>query len=179
MGHRPKIGDGSPESFWKPVLFRRLQPTPILVDHGTGGIGKIISLAFHAYVDDPNQRSDTSCTSIWKQGDPGLRVGLEVKLLDSKLAWTSTLLCVFPWISNNSLCPTCPPWLLITIKSLGSHLSSRSLADKHKKEFTWWRSHCACDLIIGPYTSIGVVVSDVVMSSSDSPLYCTSLPCIQ
>jgi hypothetical protein len=73
-----------------------------------------------------------------------------------------------------SWCPTCPPWstpwFLITIKSLGSNLFSRSLADEHKNEFTWWRSCCAHDLIIGPCTSIeGVVVSDIVMSSSSSP----------
>jgi hypothetical protein len=66
--------------------------------------------------------------------------------------------------------PTCPPWstpwFLITIKSLGSNLSSRSLADEHKNEFTWWFSGCAHDLIFGPCTSMeGVVVSDIVMSS--------------
>jgi hypothetical protein len=70
-------------------------------------------------------------------------------------------------------CPTCPLWsthsFLITIKSLGSNLFSRSLADEHKNEFTWLHSCCAHDLVIGPCTSIeGVVVSDVVMSSSGS-----------
>jgi hypothetical protein len=50
----------------------------------------------------------------------------------------------------------------MTIKSLGSHLFSRSLEDEHKNEFTRWRSCCACDLVIGPCISIeGVVVSDV------------------
>jgi hypothetical protein len=71
-----------------------------------------------------------------------------------------------------SWCPTChpwsTPWFLITIKSLGSHLFSISLAGEHKNEFTWRRSCCARDLIIGPCTSIGVDVSGVVMSSAGS-----------
>jgi hypothetical protein len=50
--------------------------------------------------------------------------------------------------------------------SLGSHLFSRSLADEHKNEFTWWHNYCTRDLVIDPCTSIeGVVVSNVVMSS--------------
>jgi hypothetical protein len=70
-----------------------------------------------------------------------------------------------------SWCPTCPPWstpwFLITIKLLGSHLFSRSLADEHKNKFSWRRSCCAHDLITGPCTLIeGVVVSDIVMFSS-------------
>jgi hypothetical protein len=86
MGHRPKIGGATLERFWKSVLFRRLRPTPILVDHGSSGIGKVISLSFHAYpilvdhgsggigkvislsfyayVDHPNWRSYASCTLI-------------------------------------------------------------------------------------------------------------------
>jgi hypothetical protein len=35
-----------------------------LVDHETGGVVKIISLSFHAYVDHPNWRSDVSYKSI-------------------------------------------------------------------------------------------------------------------
>jgi hypothetical protein len=70
-----------------------------------------------------------------------------------------------------SWCPTCTPWstpwFQIIIKSLDSNIFSRSLVDEHKNEFTWWFSHCTHDLVIGPCTSIeGVVVSDVVMSSS-------------
>jgi hypothetical protein len=69
-----------------------------------------------------------------------------------------------------SWCPTCSPWstlwFLMTIKSLGSNLFSRSLADEHKNVY-WWRSYCAHDLVIGPCNSIeGMVVSNVVMSSS-------------
>jgi hypothetical protein len=68
-----------------------------------------------------------------------------------------------------SWCPICPPWFtpwfVITIKSLGGNLFLRSLAEN---EFTWRFSHCAHDLVIGPCTSIkGVVVSDIVMSSSE------------
>ncbi len=40
------------------IFFQQLRATPILVDHGTGGIGHFISLSFHAYVDHPNQRLD-------------------------------------------------------------------------------------------------------------------------
>jgi hypothetical protein len=72
MGHQPKIGGAAPGRFWKSVLIQQLSPTPILVDHGTGGIGKDISLSFHAYVDHPNQRSDVSCASILRQGGSGL-----------------------------------------------------------------------------------------------------------
>jgi hypothetical protein len=72
-----------------------------------------------------------------------------------------------------SCCPICPPWstpwFLITIKSLGCYIFSRWLACEHKNEFTQRRSCCAHDLVIGPYTSIeGVIVSDVLMSSSSS-----------
>jgi hypothetical protein len=42
--------------------------TLILVEHETGGIEKFISLSFHAYVDDPNQKSDASCASIIFEG---------------------------------------------------------------------------------------------------------------
>jgi hypothetical protein len=39
------------------ILFLQLRATPILVDHDTGCIGKIISLYFHAYKEHPNRRS--------------------------------------------------------------------------------------------------------------------------
>jgi hypothetical protein len=39
--------------------------TPILVNHETDCIGKIISLSFHAYKERPNRRSYTSCALIW------------------------------------------------------------------------------------------------------------------
>jgi hypothetical protein len=92
-------------------------------------------------------------------------------------SWTSTMVCVFSWLSSTFLisapswCPACSPWstpwFLITIKSLGSNLFSRSLADEHKNEFTWRHSCYAHDLIIGPCNSIErIVVSDVVISSS-------------
>jgi hypothetical protein len=35
--------------YFKTLLFLLLWATPILVDHETGCIGKIISLCFHAY----------------------------------------------------------------------------------------------------------------------------------
>jgi hypothetical protein len=53
--------------FWKSVLFWWLQTTPILVEHETGGVGKLISLFFQAYVDRSNQMLYMSCASIWKQ----------------------------------------------------------------------------------------------------------------
>jgi hypothetical protein len=77
--------------------------------------------------------------------------------------------------SEPTWCPTCSPWstpwFLITNKLSDSNLFSRSLVDEHKNKFTWRHSCCACDLIIGPYNSIeGMVVSDIVMSSSQGPL---------
>jgi hypothetical protein len=60
MGDHLKIGDAAPERLWKSVLFSQFRMTPILVDYETGGIEKIISLYFHAYVDHPNRRSDAS-----------------------------------------------------------------------------------------------------------------------
>jgi hypothetical protein len=86
MGHRPKIAGAASESFWISVLFQQLRTTPILVNYGTGGIGNMISLSFYAYVDHPNQRLGTSGKSISRKGGPGLRVGLEVRLLDFELA---------------------------------------------------------------------------------------------
>jgi hypothetical protein len=98
--------------------------------------------------------------------------------LDSKLeSWTPNWIvppaCCACFLGSPapSWCLTCPPWFthwfLITIKLLDSNLFSRSLADEHQNEFTWWCSYCARDLVIGPCTSIkGVVVSNVVMSSS-------------
>jgi hypothetical protein len=50
--------------YWKMILFLRLQVTPILVDHDTGCIGKIISWYFHAYKERSNQRSYVSCALI-------------------------------------------------------------------------------------------------------------------
>jgi hypothetical protein len=38
--------------------------TPILVGHETGAIGKVISLAFRAYVEHPKRRSYVIWTSI-------------------------------------------------------------------------------------------------------------------
>jgi hypothetical protein len=173
MGRRPKIGGAAPGRFCKSVLFQWLRPTPILVYHETGGIGKIISLSFQAYIDHPNRRSDTSCTSIWRQDGLGLRVGLEVySWIPNWLGLPPCCAC-FLGSPPPSWCPAyflwSTPWFLITIKSWGSNLFSRSLADEHKNEFTWRRNCCARDLIIGPYISIeGMAVSNVVMSSSAS-----------
>jgi hypothetical protein len=117
---------------------------------------------------------DASCVSIWRHGGTGLWVGLEVRLRSFEFDWIPPCCVCFLVSPAHSWCPTCPPWstpwFLITIKSLCSNLFSRSLVNKHKNEFTWWFSQCACDLVIGPWTSMeGVVVSNIVMSSSSSP----------
>jgi hypothetical protein len=52
----------------------------MLVKHETGGAGKLISLAFQAYVDRSNPMSYVSCASIQRQGGPGFRVRLKVIL---------------------------------------------------------------------------------------------------
>jgi hypothetical protein len=117
------------------------------------------------------------------------KVVLDSSELDSKSdSWTPNWLgpppCCACFLGSPAppWCPTCPPWstswFLITIKSLGSNLFSRSLAGEHKNKITWWHSCCAHDLVIGPCTSIGVVVSDVVMSSSVTELDDT-LPYLQ
>jgi hypothetical protein len=171
MGHRPKIGGATPRRFWKSILFRWFWPTLILVDHDTGGIGKVISLSLHAYVDYPNQRLDGPVHQF--EGKVVLDSELDLKS-DS---WIPNLLGLPPCCAcflgspAHSWCPACSPWstpwFLITIKSLGSNLFSRSLADEHKNEFTWRHSCYAHDLIIGPCNSIErIVVSDVVISSS-------------
>jgi hypothetical protein len=49
--------------------------TPILVDHKTSCVEKIIYLSFHAYKKCSNRRSYASCALIWRQGGPGLRIG--------------------------------------------------------------------------------------------------------
>jgi hypothetical protein len=46
--------------------------TPILVDHKTGCVGKLISLVFHVYKECPNWRSYMSYASILRQGGHGL-----------------------------------------------------------------------------------------------------------
>jgi hypothetical protein len=48
--------------------------TPILIDHETGCIKKIISLSFHAYKEHPNRSSYTSCALISMQGGHRLRI---------------------------------------------------------------------------------------------------------
>jgi hypothetical protein len=40
----------------KMILFRRLRPTPILVDHDTDCVRNIISLSFYTYEERLNQR---------------------------------------------------------------------------------------------------------------------------
>jgi hypothetical protein len=101
--------------------------------------------------------------------------------LKARWSWTPNWLGPLPCCAcflgspSPSRCPTCPPWstpwFLIIIKLLGGHRFSRSLADKHKNESTWWHSCYACDLVIGPCTSIkGMVVFNIVMSSSPSAL---------
>jgi hypothetical protein len=55
--------------YLKMILYRWLRVIPILVDHETGCIEKLISLVFHVYKEHPNQRSYMSFTSILRQGD--------------------------------------------------------------------------------------------------------------
>jgi hypothetical protein len=81
----------STRNFWKSALFRRLRPTPILVDHGTGGTGKIIFLAFYAYADRQievecilyvNLKARWSWTSSCTRSQtPGIRIGLDLHLV--------------------------------------------------------------------------------------------------
>jgi hypothetical protein len=81
------------------------------------GSGKVISLYFHAYVDQPNGRPDASCVSISGQGHLGLWVGHEVRLHNFDLDWTreatrSTPSCTRPSLhSDRGSCivPTMTP----------------------------------------------------------------------
>jgi hypothetical protein len=72
-----------------------------LIGHETGAIGKVISLAFRAYVERPKQRSYAIWMSIWIWGGPGLQVGLE--LGNSELDWFANFSCTSPWIANTFL----------------------------------------------------------------------------
>jgi hypothetical protein len=56
------------------ILFRRLCVTPILVDHETSCVGKLISLVFYVYKERPNRSSYVSYTSILGQCGHGLRI---------------------------------------------------------------------------------------------------------
>jgi hypothetical protein len=157
----------------KSVLFLQLRLTSILVDHGMGGIGKFISFSFHAYV----AKFDFSRTRPVCQFEGKV-------VLDSELNSKSDLV-TSNWIgsppccacsmgsSAPSSCPTCPswsmPWFLIIIKSLGSNLSSRSLADEHKNDFTWQFNHCARDLVIGPCI-VGVFHTSKLWGGKDHTL---------
>jgi hypothetical protein len=58
----------------KMILFRRLHVAPILVDHETSCVGKLISLVFHIYKECPNRRSYASYASILRQCVHGLRI---------------------------------------------------------------------------------------------------------
>jgi hypothetical protein len=49
------------------ILFQQLSVAPILVDHETGCIEKLIS-AFHTYKGRPNRMSYVSYASILRQG---------------------------------------------------------------------------------------------------------------
>jgi hypothetical protein len=61
--------------YWKTILFWWLRVTPILVDHETDCVGKLICLAFHVYKEHPNRRSYAYYASILRQGGHGLRIG--------------------------------------------------------------------------------------------------------
>jgi hypothetical protein len=61
--------------YWKTILFRRLRMTPILIDHETGCVEKLISLVFHVYKEGPNRRSYASYVSILSQSGHELRIG--------------------------------------------------------------------------------------------------------
>jgi hypothetical protein len=65
---------------WILNLFWQFWSNLILVRPGTGAIGNLISSYLRAYVECPNPIWYVSCTSIWSQGGPRLRVWLEVKL---------------------------------------------------------------------------------------------------
>jgi hypothetical protein len=50
--------------FWETIFFWLLRVTLSLVDHEIGCVGKLISLAFHACEEHPNQMLYVSCASI-------------------------------------------------------------------------------------------------------------------
>jgi hypothetical protein len=89
--------------FWKTILFWWLRVTPVLVDHETNCVEKLIFLSFHTYEEHPNWMSYVFCVSIWKQGDSGPWDWLEVWLCNSDLDWISTLSCASPWLSSTLL----------------------------------------------------------------------------
>jgi hypothetical protein len=91
--------------FWKMILFRWLQMTLILVDHETGCVVNLISLALHAYEEHPNWRLCTSYASIWSQSGLGLRIWLKVRLCNPELDLIPTLACTPPLLSNTLLMP--------------------------------------------------------------------------
>jgi hypothetical protein len=124
---------------WK--LFQQLWPCAILVWPGTDAIGNIVLSSFRSYVERPNPMLYVSCTSIWSWGGPGPWVGLEVKLWNSELNWTSTLMCASPCLSNALLMSHKPSssssWFLTIIKSLGSNRFSKYLVEGHKNELQY------------------------------------------
>jgi hypothetical protein len=61
--------------YWKTILFRWLRVTPILVDHETDCVGKLISLAFHISKEHPNWMSRASYMSILRQDGHRLWIG--------------------------------------------------------------------------------------------------------
>jgi hypothetical protein len=58
MGRRPKYGDATLSQILDVALFYYFLMTPVEYWHDTIAIGKVIFLAFHAYVERPNQRFD-------------------------------------------------------------------------------------------------------------------------
>jgi hypothetical protein len=88
--------------FWKTILFW-LRTTPILVDHETSCVGKLISLSFHTYEEHPNQKSCAYCVSIWRQCGPRPQDWLKVELCNPELDWISSLACTSTWLSNTLL----------------------------------------------------------------------------
>jgi hypothetical protein len=88
--------------FWKTILFR-LWTTPILVDHETSCVGKLISLSFHTYEEHSNQKSYAYCVSIWRQCGPRPQDWLKVELCNPELDWISSLACTSTWLSNTLL----------------------------------------------------------------------------
>jgi hypothetical protein len=143
-GHWPKIDGATPWKFWKLILFWWFRTTSILVDHETGCIEKLISLACHAYVKRLNWRSYTSCSSIWRWGGLGLWVRLDVRPCNSKLDWSPTRIGCYCWSSmplklSLTSCSSFP-WFLTIIKSLGSNIFSKSIDkviwNKHTYKFS-------------------------------------------
>jgi hypothetical protein len=162
-------GGAAPKTVLKINTILIIMDDSILVEHKTSFIGKVISLAFRAYVKRPKRRSYAIWTLIWIWDDPVLRVGLELD--NSELDWFATSRARLLDSLAHFWCSVCPLWsslwFLRTIKLLDSNRLSILYVEEHNNEFTWWFNCCACDHVI--WSSIlmeGMIVAEVLMSSS-------------